>query len=323
MPGFYGDYVRGMTDEPQSGTPQVPTNKLKAGWQLLKLTFGEWWNDDTFELSAALAFYTTFSIAPVLLIAVGIASFFLAPDTAENEIVSEIQKMVGPQGVHAIRQVIESSRGFGKGIGAVSVGIITFIIGATAVFGQLQAALNRIWDVKSKPDRGVIMPLMIDRLRSFSIALCVGFLLLVSLVISALISGLQQYMNNWLPGIPWFWQTANVIASFVVVAVLFAMIYKFLPDVRLSWSDVRIGAAVTALLFTGGKYLIGIYLGQTALGSAFGAAGSLAVLLFWVYYSALIGFFGAEFTQIYARRYGSGIQPQRYAERIGRKSDII
>jgi membrane protein len=167
---------------------------------------------------------------------------------------------------------------------------VTFIIGATAVFGELQAALNRIWDVKSKPDRGVIMPLMIDRLRSFSIALCVGFLLLVSLVISALISGLQHYMNNWVPGIPWFWQTANAIASFVVVAVLFA---------------------------------IGIYLGQTALGSAFGAAGSLAVLLFWVYYSALIGFFGAEFTQVYARRYGSGIQPQRYAERIGRKSDII
>src|SRR4029450_2988998 len=213
--------IGGMTDEPQSGTPQVPTNKLKAGWQLLKLTFGEWWNDDTFELSAALAFYTTFSIAPGLLIAGGIASFFLAPDTAENEIVSEIQKMVGPQGAHAIRQVIESSRGFGKGIGAVSVGIIAFIIGATAVFGELQAALNRIWDVKSKPDRGVLMPLMINRLRSFSIALCVGFLLLVSLVISALISGLQQYMNNWLPGIPWFWQTANVIASFVVVAVLF------------------------------------------------------------------------------------------------------
>src|SRR4029453_3110397 len=173
------------------------------------------------ELSAALAFYTTFSIAPVLLIAVGIASFFLAPDTAENEIVSEIQKMVGPQGAHAIRQVIESSRGFGIGIRAVSVGIIAFIIGATAVFGELQAALNRIWDVKSKPDRGVIMPLMIDRLRSFSIALCVGFLLLVSLVISALISGLQQYMNNWLPGIPWFWQTANVIASFVVVAFFY------------------------------------------------------------------------------------------------------
>src|SRR4029434_965385 len=133
----------------RSGTPQVPTNKLKAGWQLLTLTCGEWWNDDTFELSAALAFYTTFSIAPVLLIAVGIASFFLAPDTAENEIVNEIQKMVGPQGAHAIRQVIESSRGFGKGIGAVSVGIIAFIIGATAVFGELQAGLNPLWCAKS------------------------------------------------------------------------------------------------------------------------------------------------------------------------------
>src|SRR5438132_1303117 len=231
--------------------------------------------------------------------------------------------MIGPQGAQAIRQVIESSRGFGKGIWAVGVGIITLIIGATAVFAELQAALNRIWDVKSKPDRGVIVALIIERLRSFSIALSVGFLLLVSLVTSAVISGLQHYMSNWLPGIPWFWQTANVVASFVVVAVLFAMIYRFLPDVRLSWSDVRIGASVTAALFTGGKYLIGVYLGQTALGSAFGAAGSLAVLLFWIYYSALIGFFGAEFTQAYARRYGSGIHPQRHAERIGRKSDTI
>src|SRR5437870_4892250 len=218
--------IQGMTEAPQNGTPQLPTNKLKASWQLLRLTFSEWWNDNTFELSAALAFYATFSIAPVLLITVGIASIFLTPDTAENQIVSEFQKMVGPQGARAIRQVIESSRGFGKGIWAVGVGIITLIIGATAVFAELQAALNRIWDVKSKTDSGVIVPLIIERLRSFSIALCVGFLLLVSLVISAVISGLQHYMSNWLPGIPWFWQTANVIASFVVVAVLFAMIYR-------------------------------------------------------------------------------------------------
>jgi membrane protein len=312
-----------MTDEPQSPTPQVPANKLTAAWQLLKLTFAEWWNDNTFQLAAALAFYTTFSIAPVLLIAVGVASFFLAPERAVNEIVAEIQKMVGPQGAHAVRQVIESSRGFGKGIWTVSIGIITFIIGATAVFAELQTALNHIWDVRSKPDRGVILPLIVDRLRSFSIALCVGFVLLVSLVISALISGLQDYLNNWLPGIPWLWQTANVVASFFVVAILFAMIYKFLPDVRIAWQDVWIGASVTALLFTGGKYLIGIYLGQTAMASAFGAAGSLAVLLFWVYYSALIGFLGAEFTQVYARRYGSRIRPKKHAVRIGHKTDTI
>ena len=304
-------------------TEQIPANKLKATWQLLKPTFAEWTSDDTFEMAAALAFYTMFSIAPVLLIVVGVASFFLAPETATTRIVDEMEKMVGVQGANAVRQVIESSRGFGKGLWAVSVGIITLIMGATAVFGELQSALNHIWDVKAKPNRGVIISLIVDRFRSFSIAVCVGFLLLVSLVISAVISGLQNYMNNWLPGVPWVWQTANVISSFIVVAVLFAMIYKFLPDVVISWKDVWIGAAVTALLFSAGKYAIGIYLGQTATASAFGAAGSLVVLLFWVYYSALISFLGAEFTQVYARRYGPGIRPKEHAVRVGRKSDSI
>ena len=255
------------------GRQQIPANKLKAGWELLKLTFVEWTNDDAFQFSAALAFYTIFSIAPVLLIAVGVASFFLAPDTATDQIVGEMENMIGVQGANAVRQVIESSRGFGKGIWAVSVGIVTLITGATAVFGELQSALNQIWDVKAKPDRGVIMSFIFDRVRSFSIAIGVGFLLLVSLVISALISWLQNYMNSWLPGIPWVWQTANVVSSFLVIAVLFAMIYKFLPDVVIAWKDVWIGAAVTAVLFTGGKYAIGLYLGRTATASAFGAAG--------------------------------------------------
>jgi membrane protein len=312
-----------MTDEPQSAVPQIPANKVNAGWQLLKLTFVDWWSDNTFELAAAVAFYTIFSIAPVLLIAVGVAGFFLAPERATKEIVGEIQKMVGPQGAHAVRQVIESSRGIGKGIWEAGIGVVTFLIGATAVFGELQAALNQIWDVKSKPDRGVIVPMVVDRLRSFSIALCVGFVLLVLLVISALISGLKHYLHHWLPGIPWFWQTADLVASFLVVALLFAMIYKFLPDVLISWRDVWVGASVTAILFTGGKFLIGVYLGRTAAASTFGAAGSLAVLLFWVYYSALIGFFGAEFTQVYARRYGSRIRPKQHAVRIGRKTDTI
>ncbi len=312
-----------MTGEPLTETPQVPAHKPKAAWQLVKLTFGEWWNDNPFELAAALAFYTIFSIAPVLLIAVGVASFFLAPETATNRIVNEVQNLVGRQGAQAVRQVIESSRGFGKGIWAVSVGIIMVIIGATVVFGQLQSALNHIWDVQSKPDRSMISSLVVDRVRSFSIAICVGFLLLVSLVISAVITALQDYMNSWMPGVPWLWQTANVLTSFVVIAILFAMIYKFLPDVVISWKDVWIGAAVTALLFTGGKYLIGIYLGHTATASAFGAAGSLVVLLFWVYYSSLIVFLGAEFTQVYARRYGSRILPQKHAMRVGRKGDTI
>ena len=309
-----------MTDE---SVQQIPANKLKAGWELLKLTLDEWTDDNAFELSAALAFYTIFSIAPVLLIAVGVASFFLTPDTATNQIVGEMEQMIGAQGANAVRQVIESSRGFGKGVWAMSIGIVTLIMGATAVFGELQSALNQIWDVKAKPDRGMIMSFVVDRVRSFSIAIGVGFLLLVSLVISALISWIQNYMNTWLPGIPWVWQMANVVSSFFVIAILFAMIYKFLPDVVISWRDVWIGAAVTAVLFTAGKYAIGIYLGHTATASAFGAAGSLVVLLFWVYYSALISFLGAEFTQVYARRYGPGIQPQEHAVRLGRKSDSI
>ena len=301
----------------------IPANKPKAAWELLKLTFGDWIDDNAFELSGALAFYTIFSIAPVLLIAVGVASFFLTPDTATDQIVGEMKKMIGAEGANAVRQVIDSSRGFGKGLWAVSVGIVTLILGATAVFGELQSALNQIWDVKAKPDRGVIMSFVVDRVRSFSIAICVGFLLLVSLVISALISGLQNYMNTWLPGVPWVWHTANAVSSFLVIALLFAAIYKLLPDVLISWRDVWIGAAVTALLFTAGKYLIGIYLGRTATASAFGAAGSLVVLLFWVYYSALISFLGAEFTQVYARRYGPGIRPKKHAVRVGRKSDSI
>jgi membrane protein len=312
-----------MSDASVIEHQQIPANKPKAAWELLKLTFGDWINDNAFELSGALAFYTIFSIAPVLLIAVGVASFFLTPDTATDQIVAEMGKMIGAQGANAVRQVIDSSRGFGKGLWAVSVGIVTLVLGATAVFGELQSALNQIWDVKAKPDRGVIMSFIVDRVRSFSIAICVGFLLLVSLAISALISGLQNYMNNWLPGVPWVWHTANAVSSFLVIAVLFAAIYKLLPDVMISWRDVWIGAAVTALLFTAGKYLIGIYLGRTATASAFGAAGSLVVLLFWVYYSALISFLGAEFTQVYARRYGPGIRPKQHAVRIGRKSDSI
>src|SRR2546430_9554793 len=213
-----------------------------------------------------------------------------------------MEKMIGVEGANAVRQVIESSRGFGKGLWAVSVGIVTLIMGATAVFGELQSALNHIWDVKAKPDRGVIMSFIVDRLRSFSIAICVGFLLLVSLVISAVISGLQNYMNNWLPGVPWVWQTANVVSSFFVIAVLFAMIYKFLPDVVISWKDVWIGAAVTALLVTSGKYLIGIYLGQTATASAFGAAGFLGGLLFLGFFSSVVRFFGAEVKPGFAPR---------------------
>lgn len=310
-------------DPPVEPAPSQLSSRWGEAWQLLKITCLEWWNDDTFRLAASLAFYTIFSLAPVLLIAVGVASFFFNQETAAARIEGEVRSMVGAEGAQAVRQVIEASKGLGSGAWAVAAGIGTLIVGATTVFGELQSALNKIWDVESEPKRGLVLKLVAHRARSFAIALGVGFLLLVSLVFSAVISGLQEYMTQWMPTVPWLWQFANIVASFFVVALLFAMIYRFLPDVRLGWKDVWVGASATGLLFTAGKYLIGLYLGKTAVASAFGAAGSFVVLLFWIYYSALISFFGAEFTQVYARRHGSGIQPLAQARRVGNKSDRI
>ncbi len=303
----------------KSTKPEHASTKAGEAWQLLKTTCVEWWNDDTFRLAASLAFYTIFSLAPVLLIVVGVASLFLARETATQKIVAEVQRMIGNNGAQAIKQVLDASSGFGKSISAIATGVVTFLLGASAVFAELQAALNKIWDVQTEAKRGVILKLVFDRLRSFALALGVGFLLLVSLVISAALTALQDYLNNWMPGVPALWQASNIVVSFLAVGFLFAMIYKYLPDAKITWKNVWIGAAVTAALFTVGKYVISLYLGQTALGSAFGAAGSFAVLLIWIYYSALICFFGAEFTQVYARRQGNRIRPKGHARRAGEK----
>lgn len=303
--------------------PNNETEPARSPLRLFKVTVIEWWQDDTFRLAASLAFYTIFSLAPILLIAVGTASLFLSRDAAAERIIGEVQSMVGEEGATAVRQVIESTQGFGGGVIPIVTGIVTFLLGASAVFGELQAALNKIWDVRVEPKRGVLLKLVFDRLRSFSIALAVGFLLLVSLILSAALNALQDYMNHWMPGMPLLWQLANLFTSFAIAAVLFAMIYKFLPDAVIAWRDVWMGAAVTALLFTIGKFAIGVYLGRTAIASAFGAAGSFAVLLIWIYYSALISFLGAEFTQVYARMYGSKIRAEEHARRAGEKSDRV
>lgn len=308
-----------FASEPRINNEMEGKTKLRDGWVLLKNTAIEWWNDNTFRLAAALAFYTIFSLAPVLLIAVGAASLFFARQMAVDRVAAEMQRLIGEQGADAIRQVLKSSAGLGHGAWAITVGVITSILGASVVFAELQSALNQIWDVKSEVRRGLILHLVLDRLRSFSIALGVGFLLLVSLALSAALTALQDYLTNWTPTVPWLWQMGNFVISFVVVAILFAMIYKYLPDVQIGWRDVWIGAVVTSILFNGGKYLISIYLGHTAIGSAFGAAGSFAVLLVWIYYSALISFFGAEFTQVYTRRHGREIQPEKHARSVSKE----
>ena len=319
-----------MDDQPSAdASPGQPATRTPArsgageAWQLLRLTCAEWWNDDAFRLAASLAFYTIFSIAPLLLIAVLVASLFFTRETAAHRIESEVQNMVGEQGAQAVRQIIEATKGLGSSAWAVAVGVVTVIVGSTAVFGELQAALNKLWDVEVKVRRGLVRRLIADRARSFALVLGVGFLLLVSLVISGTLNALQDYLTGQMPGVPWLWNAGNLLTSFLVAALLFAMIYRFLPDVRLGWKDVWRGAVVTALLFAVGKSLIGLYLSHAVAAGVYGAAGSFVVLLFWIYYSSLISFFGAEFTQVYARRHGAGIQPKAHAQRVGRKPDRV
>jgi membrane protein len=291
-------------------------------WELFKISAAEWWNDNTFRLSASLAFYTIFSIAPILVIAMSVAATVFDEAAARAQIVSQMNELVGEDGGEAVDDLIQNARMTGGGF-ATAMGVILLLIGSTAVFAELQSALNLIWDVKAEPKRGWIASLLAARLRSLVIVVSFGFLLLVSLIISAGLAAAQGYVQENITGAGLLWQIINFVVSLALVAIVFAMIYKYLPDVRLKWRDVLIGALVTAALFTLGKFLIGLYLGQMAVGSAYGAAGSFVVLLIWVYYSSLICFFGAEFTQVYARRYGSQIQPEPHAERIGDKPDTI
>jgi membrane protein len=248
-----------------------------------------------------------FSLAPLLIIAIAIAGFFFGEDAARGEIIGQIQGLVGKDGATVIQTAIENaSRSEERGAIAslLSIGILLF--GASGVFVELQDALNTIWEVEPQQAVG-IGEFIRKRFLTFAMILGIGFLLLVSLVISAALAGINHFTSNLLPGSELLWQVINFSVSFGVITLLFATIYKLLPDVKITWSDVWIGAAITALLFVVGKYLIGLYLGNSSFSSTYGAAGSIVIVLVWAYYSAQILFFGAEFTQVYAKRYGSQI----------------
>jgi len=311
--------TQSMNPAPPTARPTSILRHLPEVCELLKLTCIEWWRDNTSRYAAALAFYTLFSMAPVLLIAVGVASFFYVPALATQDIVVRIQSVVGGQAALAVGDVLKASSGMGKSVSAIVIGLVTFILGASVVFGELQAALNAIWDVRSSRRNGFLKPI-IDRLRSFAIAMVAGGLLVVSLLGDSVINHLGYYADQSLPGLGWFGQGAEATVSFLVVVVLFAVIYKYLPDIRIAWHDVWLGAFVTTILFIIGKYGIGIYLSHATIGTTFGAAGSLAVLLVWIYYSAMISFFGAEFMQVYARRRGKKVAPKPHATPAGRKT---
>lgn len=281
---------------------------LKAFLALLKATWTEWNEDKASRLAAALAYYTVFSLAPLLIIVIAIAGLVFGHDAAQGRIVEQIEGLVGGDGADAIQAMLENANQPAAGVTATVIGVVTLLFGATGVFIQLQDALNTIWEVAPKPGQGIVNFLR-NRFLSFSMVLGIGFLLLVSLVLSAVLAAIGTYFNHLLPGLTSLWQAINFVVSFGVITLLFGMIYRILPDVKIAWGDVWIGAAVTSLLFTIGRLLIGIYLGSSAIDSAYGAAGSFVVILVWVYYSAQILLFGAEFTQVYAKQYGSRIRP--------------
>ena len=281
---------------------------LKTFFSLLKETGKEWSDDKASRLAAALAYYTIFSMAPLLIIIIGVAGFFLEQQAVQSQIVGEIQNVVGESGAELVSGMLENGFSQGSSILATIIGVVTLLLGATGLFGQLQEALNTIWDIPPRPNGGIMLMLK-QRFISFTMVLGIGFLLLVSMVLSAGLTAFGDYLSQMLPQSAPMLPTLNFVLSFAIITVLFAMIYRILPDVDIDWSDVWVGAAVTALLFTIGKTLLGLYLGRASVTSAYGAAGSLVVILLWIYYSAQILFFGAEFTQVYARHYGSKIVP--------------
>lgn len=300
--------------EPQAGKEVVRHMRQfsrlnpKEMLDVLKQTASAWSDDKAPRLGASLAFYTLLSMAPLLVVVVAVAAFVYGKEAAQGQLIWQIRDLVGQQGAAAIQELIQSAYKPGAGTLATILGILTLLFGATTVVIELQDALNTIWHVPV-PDTGSgihsALVMLKQRFYSFGLILGVGFLLLVSLVLNAAIAVAGKFMSSILPTSELLLHVGTFVISFLVVTFLFAAIYKLMPDVRLKWSDVIVGAAFTSLLFTIGKQLIGIYLGKASFGSTYGAAGSLVIVLVWVYYSAQLFFMGAEFTKIYTKRYGS------------------
>lgn len=300
--------------------------KVRDFVNLLMETIREWQRDQASRLAAALAYYATFSLAPLLVLVLAIAGLVGGRDVAQGLVMSQIQDLAGIEGRDFVQSMIENAADTATGITASVIGSVTLLLGALGAFNELQNALDRIWDVEPKPITRWnlrVQRFVLKRLLSFSMVLAVGFLLLVSLVISAGLAALNEYMGK----IPLFselvLQVFHLLLSLALITFLFALIFKFVPDVEIRWKNVWLGAALTAILFTIGKTLIGIYLGQTEVGSAYGAAGSLVVLMIWVYYSSQILFLGAEFTQVFSKRFGMRPPPDENAVKARRSKQIV
>jgi membrane protein len=289
------------------------TATVSGYWPVVKDAATEWVNDKAPRLGAALAYYTIFSLAPLLVIAIAVAGLVFGPEAAQGQVSQQVGSLVGEQGGQAVEAMVAAANKPETGTLATVLGVVMLVFGATILFAQLQDALNTIWEVRPKPGRGV-WGVIRDRLLSLTMVLGVAFLLLVSLVVSAVLAAIGGLFGDWQTGVAG--QAVTTLVDLVVVTLLFALIFKFLPDAEIGWRDVWFGAVVTAVLFAVGKVLIGVYIGRAGIASAYGAAGSLVVLLIWLYYASQIFLFGAELTKSYANRMGSRIKPKPFAEPV-------
>jgi len=277
---------------------------VKSAIDLVKASVRNWIDDYAPSMGAALAYYTVFSIAPLLVITVAVAALVFGQEAAQSEVLDQLRGLLGPEGAQAVQAMLESAQSPKSGALASTLSIIMLLIGATTVFSELESALNRMWKAPPQEISG-LRHLVRTRLLSLGLVLSVGFLLLVSLVVSAALAALGKYWSAWFGGVEALLQGADFVVSLLVFTVLFALMYKLLPRVAIAWRDVWIGAVVTAVLFSIGKFLIGMYIGKAGFSSTYGAAGAVLILLIWVYYSAQIFLLGAEFTRAYAESHGS------------------
>jgi membrane protein len=288
---------------------------LKELASMLEETARDWSNDNATRLAAALAYYSLLSVAPMLVLAVSLATLVFGDQAARGQLAAQLGEAVGPEAGRTLESLVLSARAVDGGTFSSVLSGAVLLVGASAVFAELQTSMNEIWKVEPKPGRGIRSFLRM-RFFSFSMVLGVAFRLLVSLVLSAVLSAVGAYFADAPPGGAMLWEAANFAVSLAVISLLFALIFKVVPDVDVAFRDVRLGAFVTALLFSLGKYALGLYLGRESVASPYGAAGSLIVFVIWVYYAAQILFMGAEFTQVYARRRGSLVRPSGHAVQV-------
>jgi membrane protein len=277
-------------------------------WPILKKTFSAWDAHEGQRLGASLAFYSILSLAPLVVLIVAIAGFVFGNSAAQNQIIAQVEAMIGKDGGEAVRATLQHAHRPAAGTAASILGVVTLLWGASGVFGELRAALNKMWDVRPREGEGIWATVR-RQLFSFGMVLAVGFLLVVSLVLSAALAALGKFLGGMLPVPAYILSAVNFLVPLVGIAFLFALIFKYVPEVKVAWENVWLGAIATAFFLTVGKYLIGLYLGKAAPGSAYGAAGSLVVVVVWVYYSAMIFLFGAEFTHIIAEQRENEAKP--------------